>query len=150
MNMRNIFFTVMALVIASLFIACGGAAPVANNSVERKPANITAATPAVDPKADEAEIKKLMDTAQAALQKGDADAMEKIYADNYSIVNVDGTKQTKAERLASIRSGEVKYTAFAYSDANIVITPDGNSANVTVKLAMKGRSRENLWMATIT
>lgn len=137
--MKKTFFTLMALVVASLFTACGGSGA---NTAANKPANAATnanVAPPVDTKAAEAEIKKIMDTAQAALPtKEAADTMEKIYADNYTITNTDGTKQNKAERLASLRSGEVKYTAFAYKDAKIVITPDGNSANVTALLSMKG------------
>lgn len=139
--MKNTFFALMALVVASLFTACGGSGA---NTASNKPANAAtnanaAVAPAVDTKAAEAEIRKLMDTAQAALPtKEAADTMEKIYADNYTITNIDGTKQNKEERLKSLRSGEVKYTAFAYKDVNIVVAPDGNSAAVTGKLSMKG------------
>ena len=64
--------------------------------------------------------------------------MEKIYADNYMLVNIDGSVQTKAERLAALRSGDTKYSAFAYSEPNIRITPGGDEAVVIAKLAMKG------------
>lgn len=137
--MKRIFFTLMALLIAALFTACGdqGAANTAS-----KPANAAnaanAAAPAADPKAAEADIKKVMDNIVAALSKNDADAMDKIYADNYQIVNVDGSVQNKAERLAALRSGEVKYSAFAYSEPNIRVSSDGNNAVVIGKLSMKG------------
>lgn len=139
--MKRIFFTLMALVVASFFIACGGSGA---NTPANKPANTAAnanvaTAPPVDTKAAEAEIRKLMDTAQAALPTKDAaDTMEKIYADNYTITNIDGSKQNKEERLKSLRSGETKYTAFAYKDVNIIVTPDGNTATATGKLAMKG------------
>lgn len=136
--MNRIFFTLMTLIVASFFMACGG--PAANNTNANKPANAanTAAAPAADKAAAEAEIKKLMDTTTAALNKNDADAMEKVYADNYMIVNLDGSVQNKAERLATLRSGDAKYTAFSYSDANIRINPEGNGAVVIAKLSMKG------------
>ena len=140
--MKKILLTLTALAAASLFTACGDSA--ANNTAN-KPANAapsnanSAAAAPPDTKAAEAEIRKIMDTAQAALPTKDAaDTMEKIYADNYTITNIDGSKQNKEERLKSLRSGEVKYTAFAYKDSNIVISADGNSANVTAKLSMKG------------
>jgi uncharacterized protein (TIGR02246 family) len=132
--MKRILIGFMML-IASLVIACGdqGGNKPANNA----PANNSAAKPA-DPAASQAEIKKLMDTAQAALAKNDADAMEKIYADDYMLVNLDGSVQTKAERLASLRSGEAKYESFSYSDANIRISPGGDDAVAIAKLTMKG------------
>ncbi|MCA1609021.1 MAG: nuclear transport factor 2 family protein, partial [Acidobacteria bacterium] len=64
-----------------------------------------------------------------------------IYADNYMLVNLDGGVQTKAERLASLRSGEAKYTAFSYSEPNIRVNPEGTGAVVIAKLAMKGTFR---------
>ena len=79
-----------------------------------------------------------MDAGQAALSKNDADAMDKIYADNYTLVNTDGSVQTRAERLASLRSGEAKYTSFNYSEPNIRVNPEGNGAVVIAKISMKG------------
>ena len=136
--MKRIFFTLMTLIVASFFMACEG--PAANNATANKPANAanTAVAPAADKAAAEAEIKKLIDTTTAALNKNDADAMEKVYADNYMIVNLDGSVQNKAERLATLRSGDAKYTAFSYSDANIRINTEGNGAVVIAKLSMKG------------
>lgn len=129
---------------AVIFTGCG--APAGNNTsanTANKPANTanaanTATAPAGDTAAAEAEVKKLMDTAQTALAKNDADAMEKIYADNYMLVNLDGSVQTKAERLAALRSGDAKYTAFSYSEPNIRVNPEGTGAVVIAKLAMKG------------
>jgi hypothetical protein len=54
------------------------------------------------------------------------------------LVNIDGSVQTKAERLASLRSGDAKYTAFSYSDVNIRVKPEGDAAVVIAKLTMKG------------
>jgi uncharacterized protein (TIGR02246 family) len=127
---------------ALMFTACG--APPANNATN-KPANTantnTASTAPVDTKADEAAIKKLMDDASAALNKNDADAMAKIYADNYMLVNLDGSVQTKAERLASLKSGDVKYTSFAYSEPNFRFNPEGTGCIVITKLSMKGTAK---------
>jgi len=82
-----------------------------------------------------------MDVAQTALAKNDADAMEKIYADNYMLVNLDGSVQTKAERLAALRSGDTKYTSFNYSEPNIRVKPDGTAAVVIARLTMKGTTK---------
>src|SRR4051812_39619075 len=79
-----------------------------------------------------------MDDAATALSKNDADAMDKIYNDNYMLVNIDGSVQTKAERLAALRSGAAKYTAFSYSEPNVRVKPDATSAIVIARLTMKG------------
>jgi ketosteroid isomerase-like protein len=133
----------MSLLAAALmFTACG--APPANNATN-KPANTantnTASTAPVDTKADEAAIKKLMDDAAAALGKNDADAMDKIYADNYMLVNIDGSLQTRAERLAALKAGDVKYSSFAYSEPNLRFNPEGTGCIVIAKLSMKGTSK---------
>lgn len=138
--MNRVFYVLMTFAVALFFTACGdsGAGNAGNKPANAASnANSSAAAPA-DPKAAEADIKKVMDNIVAALSKNDADAMDKIYADNYQIVNVDGSVQNKAERLAALRSGEVKYTSFAYSEPNVRVSPDGNSAVVIGKLSMKG------------
>ena len=117
----------------------------AGNSSTNKPANAAAnnanAAAPVNTAAVEAEIKKLMDAAQTALAKNDADAMDKIYAENYMLVNLDGSVQTRAERLAALRSGDAKYTAFSYSEPSIRINPEGTGAVAIARLAMKGMSK---------
>ncbi len=135
----------LILFAALLLGACG--APAGNNTPAtnstnstntNKAAANTATASAADMAAAETAVKKLMDDAAAALAKNDADAMDKIYNDNYMLVNIDGSVQTKAERLAALRSGAAKYTAFSYSEPNIRVKPDGSSAIVIAKLTMKG------------
>ena len=138
--MKRILLALMTVVVASFFNACGepAANKPANNSA---PANNTAANTtatAADTAAAEAEIKKLMDTTQAALAKNDADAMDKVYHEQYMLVNIDGSVQSRAERMASLRSGDVKYTAFSYTEPNIRVNPEATGAIVIAKLSMKG------------
>jgi uncharacterized protein (TIGR02246 family) len=135
--------SVLILFAALLLGACG--APAGNNTAANNSTNTNTnkaaantATAPVNTAAVEAEVKKLMDTGAAALAKNDADAMDKIYNDNYMLVNIDGSVQTKAERLASLRSGAAKYTEFSYSEPNIRVKPDGTAAVVIAKLTMKG------------
>jgi ketosteroid isomerase-like protein len=127
----------LTLALSLLMAAC---AEQGGGNTANKPANTAANTTASAPNnaAAEAEIKKLMDTTQAALSKNDADAMEKVYADNYMTVNHDGSVQNRAERLSFLRSGDVKYNAFAFSDSNIRVNPEGNGAITITKLTVKG------------
>lgn len=137
--MRKIFIELTVLVAASFLLISCGEQGTGNNA--NKPANAVNAANANtsgNTAAAEADIKKLMDTTQAALGKNDADAMEKVYADNYMLVNIDGSVQNRAERMASLKSGESKYDSFAYSEPNIRINPEGNGAVVIAKLTMKG------------
>jgi len=134
--MRKVFYMFMTFAVALLFTACGDQG--ANTA--SKPANASNANTAApaDPKAAEADIRKLLDATQAGLNKNDADAMDKLYADNYMIVNNDGSVSNKAERLAAIRSGDVKYSSFVYTEPNIRVDADGSNATVITKLAAKG------------
>jgi len=142
--MKKIFFTLMALAIASLFTACGDqSANTASKPANAAATNANTASAPADPKLAEAEVRKVMEAVKAGLSANNADAMDKVYADNYMFVGVDGATMTKAERLAALRSGDLKYTSFAYSDENIRVSPDGNSAvgifRVSVKGTMKGK-----------
>jgi ketosteroid isomerase-like protein len=138
--MKRIFFTLMTLALASFLMACGDSA--ANNSAN-KPANVVAANanaakPAVDQEAVKAEVRKVMEGIKAGLSKNDADAMDKIYADDYKITYPDGTSMNKTERLAAIRSGAIKYTSFEFAEQSITVNPDGNGATGVFKITTKG------------
>ena len=138
---KSVFILFAALLLGACGAPAGNNTPATNstNSTNtNKAAANTATASAADMAAAETAVKKLMDDAAAALAKNDADAMDKIYNDNYMLVNIDGSVQTKAERLASLRSGAAKYTAFSYSEPNIRVKPDGSSAIVIAKLTMKG------------
>src|SRR5947209_13684610 len=123
--MKKTILTIFLCVAAALvFTACGG--PAANNGAvnysntnTNKAATNTAPIASGDTAAAEADIRKVLDATQTALSKNDADAMEKIYAENYMTVNQDGSVQNRAERLNALRSGAVKYDSFAISDVNI-------------------------------
>lgn len=134
--MRKNYYLLMLLALSLLLTSCGDQGTNSANKPSNA-ANNASAKP-VDSAAAEAEIKKLMDTTQTALAKNDADAMEKVYADNYVLVNIDGSVHSRAERMTSLRSGESKYTAFAYSEPSIRVNPEGNGAIVVARLTMKG------------
>jgi ketosteroid isomerase-like protein len=140
--MRRGFLAAFALGCAVAIAGCGNQ-PAANNSAANTNArsnnsNMNATTAPADIASAEADIRKLLDAAQAALSKNDADGMARIYADNYMLVNNDGSVQNRAERLASLRSGEAHYTSFSYSEPVIRVNPEGNGAVVIAKLALKG------------
>lgn len=140
----------MTLGIASLFTACGDAGT--NNKPANASSNASTAASPVNLVAVENDVRKLIADLAAALAKNDADAVDKIYADNYTLVNVDGSVQTKAERLASLRSGEVKYSEFAFSDMTVRVNPEGTSAvsvaKATFKAVNKGKPLEGDFRVT--
>jgi ketosteroid isomerase-like protein len=144
----NKLFVMISIAMSAALLTASCGAPAANNTAgngnANKPANAantTTAAPAGDNSAAQAEVKKLMDAAEVALAKNDADAMEKIYSDNYMLVNIDGSVQNRAERLASLRSGDTKYSSFSYSEPTFRFNADGTAVIVIAKLSMKGTSK---------
>jgi ketosteroid isomerase-like protein len=144
----NKLFVMISIAMSAVLLTASCGAPAANNTAgngnTNKPANAantTTAAPAGDNSAAQAEVKKLMDAAEVALAKNDADAMEKIYADTYMLVNLDGSVQNKAERLAALRSGDTKYSSFAYSEPNFRFNAEGTGVIVIAKLSMKGTAK---------
>ena len=136
--MKKLFLTISMLVGASfMFTSCG--APAANNAAGNKPANAanTATAPAADKTAAEADLKKLVNGAAESLAKNDADAMDKVYGDDYMLVDQEGRVQTKAERLAALKSGDVKFSSFAYSDVGVRFNPEVTGAVVIAKATFK-------------
>lgn len=140
--MRN--FLIAAAATALLSIACGAPAgnnaPAtnSNNANGNKAAANTAAAPAADNAAAAAEVKKLVSDYAAFMAKNDADAYDKILSDNFMFVSNDGSVQTKAERVASMKSGSTKYETLTYDDVNVRVNAEGNGAVVIAKATVKG------------
>jgi ketosteroid isomerase-like protein len=131
-------FTITMLIAASLMLtSCDS--PAANTANAKPANNANAAAPAkVDIAAEEAAIKKILADVASSLAKNDADAMDKIYGENYTLVNLDGSIQTKAERLAAIKTGDVKYESFAWDETNVRVNPEGTGAVATSRANLKG------------
>ena len=165
--MNRIILSIMMLVTASImFTSCE--APAGNNAAANnanKPANAanTAAAPVPDKAVVEAEVKKAMDDFLAALNKNDAAALDKMYMDDYTLVDQNGAVQTKASRLETIKSGKIKFEGMAISDVKIKTAPNGNGSVVVGRVSGKnivdgkteernsmvtwvlGRSKDNVW-----
>ena len=128
----------MTLMIAAFFMACGDQG--ANNKPANAPANNANANAAPNTAATEADIKKLVGDMSAALGKNDADALAKLYSDNYVFVGPDGAVATKAERLASMKSGDTKFESVVYSDMTVRVNPENTGAVVVGKVTVKGKN----------
>ena len=138
--MRKFLFFAM-LVSASFLMGCD---PAANTNSANKPANATnnsAAATAANPAAIEADLKKLVSDTAAALAKNDVATRETMYADNYMLVNLDGSVQNKTDRLASIRSGDTKFDSFAYDEVNVRSNPEGTGAVVIARATASGMNK---------
>jgi ketosteroid isomerase-like protein len=126
---------------AAFFAACNQPATNTANTANTGANNASNTNTAASSAATEAELRKLLDSAAAALSKNDADAMDKIYGENFMLVNLDGSVETRAQRLESIRSGGAKYTSFSYSEPNIRINPEGTGAVIIARANIKGTMR---------
>ncbi len=133
-------------------VSCGD--PGAGNA-GNKPANAasnTATAPAADKAAVEAEVKKTMNDFAAALNKGDVAALEKLYADDYTLIDQNGAMQTKASRLEQMKSGKLKLEGLKFDDLKIKTHPAGDGAivtgHVTGKTTMDGKTEERNSMVT--
>ena len=137
--MRRLFLGLSMLIAASFLTACD---PAANSNLANKPANAANnAAPAVNSAALEAEIKKLVNDTAAALAKNDTAALEKLYSDNYMLVNIDGSVQNRADRLASFKSGDTKFDSFTYDEINVRTNPEGTGAVVIARATAAGMNK---------
>jgi ketosteroid isomerase-like protein len=123
-----------------LLLSCGEASVTPKNTAAAPANAATNSAPAPSANA-EADIKKMLKDAETALGKNDADALEKIYAPDYTLTNEDGVLQTRAERLAGIKSGDLKFESFAYSDITVRTYGDTVVVNniATFKATNKGK-----------
>ncbi len=86
---------------------------------------------------DEQAVRQLLNEISAALPRADTPALDRIYADNYTLVNESGVVTTRAPRLAAIKSGELKYESVAFDEVNVRLY--GNTAVATYRVISKGQ-----------
>ena len=116
--MKKLMIVTMLLAAGMLvFSACEPAgSDVAGNNAAVEPA----ATEEAKPEGiTEAEVQKALDDLLAAVKAGDAEALGKIYADDYVIVSQNGVLETKQQRMDSLKSGTVKYKTLEFKDPKI-------------------------------
>jgi hypothetical protein len=74
-------------------------------------------------------VRQVIDELAVALRNNDAAALDRIYADGYTFVGDTGMMMTRAERVATFKSGEMKYESLSkdvvgirfYGDTAVVI-----------------------------
>ena len=86
---------------------------------------------------DEQAVQQLLNEISAALGRSDTAALDRIYADDYTLVNEFGVLTTKAPRLAALKSGELKYESVSFDEVNIRL--HGNTAVATYRVTSKGQ-----------
>lgn len=88
---------------------------------------------------DEQAVRQVLNELYAALGRNDAAALDRIYADDYTLVNESGVLTTKAPRLAAIRSGDLKFASASYDEVNVRLY--GNMAVATYRVMIKAQSK---------
>jgi len=86
----------------------------------------------------EQNVQTVLDEAGAALARNDAAALERIYADDWTFVSPFGALVTKEQRLAALRSGNLKYESVSRDEMNIRIY--GNTAVAVALQTSKAQS----------
>jgi len=73
---------------------------------------------------EEQAVRQVISDLQKALQAGNTDELDRIYADSYIFTGVDGKMSTKAQRLAAIKSGKLKYKSLSLENVKIKVYGD--------------------------
>ena len=101
---------------------------------------------------DEAAVRKVEEEVVAAFQKNDADALDRLWASDYTFINPVGLVLGKAQRLALFRSGKFRYDSIQVEDLRVRV--HGTAALVTYKstvAAQRGGSKFSgqRWVTTV-
>lgn len=101
---------------------------------------------------DEQTVRKIIDELSAAVGRNDVDALNRIYADGYTFVSEAGVMTTKAQRLAAMKSGTLKYESVVFDEVNVRVYGDTAVATyrVTTKGQANGQDVSGQFRATIT
>ena len=91
---------------------------------------------------DEAALKAMEGKWDAANLKGDAATLGTIFADNFISTDGEGKVQTKAEVLAEVKSGDIKYQTSRAEDMKVFLYGDTGivSGRWTAKFVEKGKN----------
>ena len=90
---------------------------------------VTAAAGGKDVSGAKQEVLQAEEARNQALQKGDADALAKLYTGDLIYTNALGLTLTKQQHLDDIRNRKLKLTAFKHS--NVEVRVHGNAGFVT-------------------
>ena len=89
---------------------------------------------------DEKDVLKLEQEWSAALVKRDVAAIEKIEADDFTLVDPMGNVSTKAQDLANYRDGTIQFESL--NSDNLKVRVYGGGAIVTGHLVVKGKYKD--------
>jgi len=101
-------------------------------------AMLTIATLVFSQSGDEKAVRETVTGFQAALKNNNADSAARFLTDDYGFVG-PATMMNKEQRLASMKSGQLKYESFDYKDLKLVFYGDMAVATTTAKIKLKGQ-----------
>jgi ketosteroid isomerase-like protein len=78
---------------------------------------------------DEAALKAIEEKWDAANMKGDTATLAAIFVDSFISTNSEGKTRTKAEVLAQVKSGEIKYDTSKVEDMKVYVYGDAAVVN---------------------
>jgi uncharacterized protein (TIGR02246 family) len=87
--------------------------------------------------AAEGEIKELMNQVREAQLSGDAAALNRILANEYTFTNPFGEVLSKSETLAEHQSGKLKFQSFEVDEMNVRVY--GDAAVATGEVIVRGQ-----------
>ena len=102
--------------------------------------------------ADEAALTAMEEKWNAANLKGDAGALNAIFADTFVSTESDGTVRTKAEVVTALKSGEIKFLASKSNDMKVFLYGDAGvvTGRWAGKFILKGKTVETVERFTDT
>jgi ketosteroid isomerase-like protein len=95
---------------------------------------------------DEQAVRQTVNGFQAALRNNNADSAGRFLTDDYSFVG-PGAMMNKVQRLASMKSGQLKYESFNHEDVKVVLYGNTAVVKTTVKAKLNG---QDVTLVTLT
>lgn len=108
---------------------------------------LAAAASAAAQKDAAAEVRRADEQVVQAVLKGDAAALDRMYAPDYRYIGPDGATRTRAQSLADTRSGSAKFERIDVADREVAVY--GDAAVVTGRELMKGRTAAGAFDANV-
>lgn len=97
--------------------------------------SVAAAQRAAEP--DSVAVRRVVEQVAASFAHNDAGLLDRLTSDDYTFVTPSGAIQTKAQRLAPMRSGELHYASARYDE--IVVRVYGTTAVATARAVVQAR-----------
>jgi len=89
---------------------------------------------------DEQAVRQTINELAVALTNNDTDALDRIYGADYAVTNENGEMTTKAERLAAIKSGDLKFESVSFTDVKVRLYGEAavTTYHINTKVQAKG------------